>query len=229
MTTGSDLSIREKKDCYLIEAPAFSGCTFGFTKNTLSGDIPGDLQRVLGELNEKGGIASLKQIHSARVHTVEGSGRYEGDGLFTCRRNLVPAVRTADCLPLLFYDKKQGMIGAVHMGWRSAYAGILNNLPCDLSSCTVIASVGLRRCCYRVGEEFAGYGVFRDHLRRGEDALVFDPVSFARTRLVAQGMKSDAFFDLNICSRCSSLNSESFPSYRRDKTDRRTLSFILWT
>lgn len=228
MSIGTDFNIVEKQDWYLIETPPAGGCKIGFTKNSLPGILPRDLQGVISEFKKENiEIAYLNQIHSARVCEVKGPGVYEGDGLFTHQANLALAVKTADCLPLLFYDQTHGFLGAVHMGWRSAQAGILDEVPCDLSSCVVLASVGLRRCCYRVGDEFSGYAAFKDYIHATPQGLLFDSTGFARQRLIARGLKVQNFLDLNICSRCSSFSSEPFPSYRRDKTERRTLSFIV--
>ena len=41
--------------------------------------------------------------------------------------NIVLAIRTADCCPVLFYDEKHQIIGAAHAGWRGALRGILEN------------------------------------------------------------------------------------------------------
>ena len=37
------------------------------------------------------------------------------------------AIMTADCTPILFYEKQAGIIGAAHAGWKGAISGIIEN------------------------------------------------------------------------------------------------------
>ena len=134
------------------------------------------------------------------------------------------AVKTADCLPLFFYDEKDGSIGVLHMGWRSAKEGILDNISIDLPSAKVLAGVAMRQCCFEVTDEFRAYRDLSPFVNERADKLYFDPVGFSRAALTARGMKEESFSDLNICTICNSLN---FFSFRRDKTKNRMLSFII--
>jgi copper oxidase (laccase) domain-containing protein len=166
----------------------------------------------------------MDQVHGAEVRTVESGGRYECDGIFTGLPELALVVRTADCLPLIFFSESKRVAGAVHMGWRSAAAGIIGNIPFDLSSFVCIAGVGLRSCCFRVSGDFLGQERTLPFTVRRGDASYFDPVEFARRSLIGRGLKQDCFYDAGICSYCS---REGFHSHRKDGTADRTLSFIV--
>ena len=48
-----------------------------------------------------------------------------GDGLITSKKNLALGILTADCAPVLIYDKKLPMIAAIHVGWKGAFKNIL--------------------------------------------------------------------------------------------------------
>jgi len=69
----------------------------------------------------------LRQVHGVRVHTdgvVPCEGAWpEGDLLATDRTDVALAVRTADCVPLLYVDPRSGAVAAVHAGWRGTVAG----------------------------------------------------------------------------------------------------------
>lgn len=79
----------------------------------------------------KGSGVYLKQTHSADVLIVQkppSEGLHifgEGDGLLTKVRNLSLFIKTADCAPIALYDPIEGVIGAVHSGWRGTLGGIL--------------------------------------------------------------------------------------------------------
>jgi YfiH family protein len=218
------MKLLEKNNCFLIDAFSKSSIIAGFTKPNLSGDVIKDIPKVLSWANFKFKIAFLKQIHSARINYIKESGCYTGDGLITQKNNLVCVVRTADCLPIFLSSKKPEVIGIIHMGWRGAKSGILENIKYDLGHFKVILGVGMRKCCYEVGEEFLNYPQFRGFIKEDNGHFRFDPAGFAKKNLTTRGLAENNFSDLNICSACS---KESFSSFRRNSTDNRTLSFIV--
>ena len=108
-------------------------------------------------------LVQVKQIHSAVVHVLASPPRepLAGDGVITDASELLLAIKTADCVPVLVADVKRRAIGAFHAGWRGAVARIVEkgvgemrrqfgSLPRDLR-----AAIGpsIRRCCYQVGPE----------------------------------------------------------------------------
>ena len=69
----------------------------------------------------------LKQMHSNKFHYIskKPSKKLVGDGLITSKKNLALGILTADCAPVLIYDKKLPMIAAIHVGWKGAFKNIL--------------------------------------------------------------------------------------------------------
>ncbi len=76
-------------------------------------------------------LLTLRQIHSARVVTVEkvwhASSAPKADGMVTRQTGLALGILSADCAPVLILDRQNGIIGAAHAGWKSALAGIIEN------------------------------------------------------------------------------------------------------
>ena len=81
-------------------------------------------------------LAGLYQTHSAHCLVIDSQTqtqylnpetRPHADGLVTGLDNIGIAILGADCLPVLFADKKAGIIGACHAGWRGAVSGIIEN------------------------------------------------------------------------------------------------------
>ena len=69
------------------------------------------------------------QVHKTRIVQVTKSTLreelLETDALITNEPGLCLAVMSADCVPIILYDKKNNAVGAVHSGWRGTVARIL--------------------------------------------------------------------------------------------------------
>ena len=54
--------------------------------------------------------------------------RFKADAIITNQPQLPIAILTADCVPILLFDKKKNIIAAIHAGWKGAYKGIVHNV-----------------------------------------------------------------------------------------------------
>ena len=72
-------------------------------------------------------IILLYQIHSNKIHHVKKVPKKKllGDGLITNKKGIAIGILTADCAPILFFDHRKNIIGAVHSGWKGAYKKIV--------------------------------------------------------------------------------------------------------
>ena len=218
------MRLTDNEFCFFIERVFDKGVISGFTKPNLDGNLPSDIHRSLAHLGKELSLSYMNQLHSADICYPDKPGVYNGDGIFSGQSNHILVVKTADCLPLLFSSKEKNLIGLVHMGWRSARENIFDKIKGNLASFKVIAGPGLRQCCYKVGNEFRNYLNLEPFIKQKEKSLYFDAISFSREALKKRGLEESNFFDLEICSFCSKSN---FPSFRKNSTSRRTLSFIL--
>lgn len=108
-------------------------------------------------------LVTLKQIHSATIHVLEGSPKslLVGDGVITNRPGLLLSVQTADCVPVLLVDTKRKAIGAFHAGWRGTVKRIVEKgvgmmaMTYGSEPADIRAAIGpcIQQCCYAVGEE----------------------------------------------------------------------------
>ena len=74
-------------------------------------------------------IFFVKQTHSNKYVYLSKKSKLinrsiNADAIITEKKNFPIAVLTADCVPILMFDKKRKMIAAVHAGWRGAYKNI---------------------------------------------------------------------------------------------------------
>lgn len=86
------------------------------------------------------------------------------DGIVSEVPGLAFFMTFADCVPLLFLDRKRGVVGAAHAGWRGTAAGVavavVEAMMQAFGSATedIVAGIGpsIGPCCYTVGAEVAG-------------------------------------------------------------------------
>lgn len=182
----------------------------------------------------------LEQTHSCRViehpQTIEKSLPPNADGSFSCQKNQVCVVMTADCLPLLISNKQGTAVAALHAGWRGLADGIIEEgialllnasqcLPADL---TVWLGPAIGPKAFEVGEDVRQ--IFLT-IQPCEEAFLPIPGKpgkwlaniylLAKQRLAALGIN-----DINGGEYCTFTNQEQFYSYRRDGVTGRMASLI---
>ena len=76
-------------------------------------------------------IFLLNQIHSNKFVFIDNKYKSKikpkADAIITDQKKLPIAVLTADCVPILLFDRKKKIIAAIHAGWKGAFAGIIEN------------------------------------------------------------------------------------------------------
>lgn len=180
------------------------------------------------------GMASLKQIHSARVLAAHAAGLVgEGDALVTDQAGLRVSVRTADCYPVLLVDVKTRRVAAVHAGWRGTAAQIvreaLQEMQADVKNARAAIGPGIGKCCYEVGADVARFIGQSIGQTIGEAAgrtakCCVDLAAANRRQLLDAGVE-DAHID--VIARCTFCDAENFHSFRRDKESAgRLISYV---
>ncbi len=105
------------------------------------------------------------QVHKTRIVRVTPETSKEEvsetDALISNSKGICIAVMSADCTPILLYDKKNNAVGAVHSGWRGTVARILEKTLHQMRTTfgtkgeDLYAAIGPSVCqeSYEVGEE----------------------------------------------------------------------------
>lgn len=170
---------------------------------------------------EDADVLTLRQVHSSKVYLLDDYVKdLEGDAIITQRLGLKVGVRTADCVPLVLLGSRT--VAVVHAGWRGLKEGIVEEVLKRLVELErvedLLAFVGpsAKACCYQVGEEFKDFfeGL---HWRGGR--LYMDTQQEVLLRLKKAGVRK--FVVYGVCTICH----QSLPSYRRDRTQERLLTF----
>ena len=153
-------------------------------------------------------LFGLNQIHSTKVHVITAKSSddfHEGDALVTKVKGFALSVLGADCAPVLFADRKAGVIAAAHSGWRGAVSGIIESVV--ISMCEQGATRANIHACIGPTIHQKSYEVRDDFIQQLESLSDFDTGEYIS--------HSDGknFFDLPayILAQCerSEINAES--------------------
>ncbi|HPR64322.1 MAG TPA: polyphenol oxidase family protein [Thermoanaerobaculia bacterium] len=151
-----------------------------------------------------------RQIHGARVHhVVDSEGPIpEADAVWTDRTDIWIGVKTADCIPLLFWNNHG--VGAVHAGWRGLVAGVIPSFLRAVENregLRVLIGPCIGSCCYEVGDDVA------HHFPSFMKGPFLDLRACAVQQLIESGIGADGITHLPWCTQCS---VRKLPSYRRE-------------
>jgi hypothetical protein len=176
-------------------------------------------------------VAQLTQVHSNRVVILndrqQAATRPEADAIVTATPDVLLAIQTADCAPILLADPRAAVIGAAHAGWKGALSGIIAatvEAMCRLGARPerIVASIGptISIDNYEVGPEFAAnlLKLHRDASNRlalpagGREH--FDLPGFVFDQLIEAGVGK-----VNDLGRCTYGNPKHYFSHRRATHD----------
>lgn len=193
------------------------------------------------------GVADTKlffpsQVHKTRIVRVSPETRkeelLETDALITNTKGLCIAVMSADCVPILLYDKTNGAVGAVHSGWRGTVAKILEKTLQQMQAAfgtrgaDLVTLIGpsVSQDSYEVGEEvvqevgqaFAGAESLLIPQKNGKAKL--DLWKANKQQLLAFGVP-EAHIELS--DLCTVKNNDSFFSARKGDAGRFAAGIML--
>lgn len=146
-----------------------------------------------------------------------------GDAVVTRQAGVLVGVQVADCVPVLVYDAKKEVFGAVHAGWRGTSAGILKKVlktmaerfRSDAKDIRVAIGPSIRWCCYEVGydvvrevRQATGEG---DYILLKGEKYCLDLPSANKYQALSMGVPGGGIW---ISGECTFCNPEKYFSYR---------------
>lgn len=182
-------------------------------------------------------LALVEQVHGSVVHIAQaGSGPHQvlaaADGLVTTEKGVVLAIRTADCVPVLFATGKG--VAAAHAGWRGVASGVvaatlrvlLDQTGQDPSKVRVAIGPHIGPDAYEVGPEVVegieASGVPREvFVRPGERADHVDLRAAVVHQLQAVGVER-----IGHVHRCTASDPDLY-SHRADGPDTGRLAAVI--
>jgi YfiH family protein len=170
----------------------------------------------------------MNQTHSNQVIIIDKNNmklkNFESDAIITKIKGLALSVLSADCVPIILYDKKNAAIGCIHAGWKGCASGIIENTLKKFNMMgetnDLLACIGpcIGKESYEVGDD-----VYKKFLRvdkensnffinKNDKKFLFDIRGFVQNKLLEYGVKDIDNIDLDTFQ-----DPINFFSYRRSK------------
>ena len=146
------------------------------------------------------------------------------DYLITAELHIGIGILTADCLPIILYDRDLSVVAVVHAGWRGSVSQIaliaLDHMKkwygSKTQSMQVFFGPAAGSCCYHIGPSVLaalGEATPKATVMRSAKTF-FDLVGYNKWLLVEAGVPPESIIDAyHTCTICHN----SYCSYRRQK------------
>ena len=189
-------------------------------------------------------IVYSRQTHEANIHVASKADRdvlfhptqRSADGLITNEKNTALLVFVGDCLPILLYDPKKEVIGAVHAGWRGSalnIAGAATSKMIEIygsSPGDICAAIGpcISKCCFETDADVPnsltpalGERVSECYTKVGEKFMV-------DLKHVNKIMLNDAgVHNVTVSNDCTACSPDKYWSHRKMGTARGTQAALI--
>jgi len=186
-----------------------------------------------------------RQTHTDIVRVVDGTNAGEGllrpvepecDALVTNTPGIALCAFTADCTPILLWDRRTGAVGAVHAGWRGTVAEIAAKTLAAMTAHygtrpeDVTAAIGpnIGVCCFETGDDVTQAlrvclgGQAEELIRpKGEKYLV-DLKGANRMILERAGVR-----DITLSTECTRCRPDRYWSHRKVGLNRGSMAAII--
>lgn len=169
---------------------------------------------------------TVEQVHGSKLAVVKDKKpQYYcgGDGLVT-KKPLFMAIKTADCLPVFFFEPNVGIIAAVHAGWRGLALGIVEKTIKTIIKLggkkeKIVCAIGphIRSCCYQVSESrITRFGNLGYHVETAafnrNNHWYLDLGLLALQDMIRLGISKKNFDIIPVCTCCN----KDYYSFRRE-------------
>ena len=234
----NEFAIKDKKLKYYL-SPTLLENNFkhGFFTKT-SSEINLSLLSNRLKLNNKNCV--LNQIHSNQIvvgsKTIE-KGRVEADGIVSDKQNQNLWIYTADCMPILFADKKKRLVAAIHCGRKGLENKIIKKLikifydkGCSKEDMLVAIGPSISKKNYLIDnktlQKFHKQSANKESINfskderiliklKKKDSIPLNLKKFAHIQLLNENIPNS---NIDISNLCTYESNHNFHSWRRTKT-----------
>ena len=240
------LAIKNKRFKYYL-SPIFVKNNFkhGFFTKT-SSEINLSLLSKSLNVNHKNCI--LNQIHSNQIvfgSNTQGKETIEADGMFSDKHNQNLWIYTADCMPILFADKRKRYVAAIHCGRKGLEIKIIKNVikifhsrGCSKEDLLVAIGPSISKKNYLIDDRslqnFYKKTAHKESIIHSEDknflskfkkkdSTPLNLKKYAHIQLLNENIPNS---NIEISNLCTYESNHDFYSWRRSKTPLRQWNFI---
>ena len=188
----------------------------------------------------------VSQVHGDRILIIDHPVRdfisnqpHQCDAIITDQPELAIGIKTADCVPIFFADKKKRIIGVAHAGWKGTSLNItakvvdafVKKFSCHTDDIIAVIGPSIGPCCYQVD------CVVYDSMREDKDReSFFSPCCMQgswmldlplanKLQIIGRGINPTNVYTTDYCTSC---NTGIFFSHRREGgSTGRQLNFIM--
>ena len=201
------------------------------------------LENVLKNLEKVRNSVGFSKVHKAtQAHTdkvlvinEENEKDYEFsklnkeeyDGYVVDKPGIATLITTADCNPIIIYDKAKNVVANVHAGWKGVINRIYINAiklmqekyESQVEDLVICIGPSIRKCCFTSQEDSfkekftSVFEYAEDYLEYEEDNVTFhiDLIKILKHEFKNVGVDESQIHVAPICTRCS---TDDFFSYR---------------
>ena len=198
-----------------------------------SKDNPSDVKKNLQIVKKKikstaKSIFLLHQIHSNKFIFINKYSKYlkkkRADAVITDIPRLPIGILTADCAPILIFDKQKKMVAAIHAGWKGAYKGIISKVinfmikkGCEKKNIIAVIGPCIAQKSYNVKEDFKRKFLKKDKrnkvfFKKRKNLIYFDLSKYVKLQL-----------KLMKITNLDTINIDTFPKKNNFFSARRSL------
>ena len=222
--------IKQIKHCFFSKKNGFSkgiyeGLNCGKGSKDNKKNVFKNLNHVAKKMSVKvNKLILMHQTHSNKVVEINNSNykkKIFADAMITKMKGVALGVLTADCVPIIIYEKKNNIIGCIHAGWKGAYSDIIKNTITKIkkknSNSLIYASIGpcISKKNYEVDNNF-----YRKFLTKSKyNKIYFSQKNKAKKIFDLRKFVTDKLLKLNV--KVDQVNKDTFAektyffSYRR--------------
>lgn len=198
--------------------------------------------RLFSIIGESVSLYMPRQLHTNNVIVIKKGEENAhalpevGDAVVTNIQGLLIGVQTADCVPIVLYDRSAKVVAAIHAGWRGTAQGILKSsieaMKTQFTSLpeAILAAIGpaIGPCCYEVGQEVisavTGATGEGDYVTSNGDKWFVDLQKANFYQALASGISGENIW---LSTHCTGCMPDLYHSYRKTKgTSGRQGAFI---
>lgn len=184
-------------------------------------------------------VVFMQQVHSSHIVVIDEkfdlTTQPPCDALITNLPHIALMVMTADCVPVLLYDAKEKVIGAVHAGRAGAFQGIVPKTLAQMNQyfgtktdnvyVAIGASIG--GCCYELSSDLLDEAVSLGFLSAvDKKRKTLDVATIIDNQLYQSGVPKN---HIQQDKRCTACETQEFFSYRAEGKTGRQAGVIMLT